>query len=508
MDETLGTLLRCGLLLHPDRLAVSDETESFSYRELDNASDQLIHELSMVGDLRGARGVLFCEKRARNIAIALAMFKVGSIYVPLDPATPSDRLRWIFNDIQPNFVVTDSARLEATRQLLGQSVPVLCIDSIELRRKCTARSVASRAASKDPAYCIYTSGSTGRPKGVLVSHSNVLAFFQSQQDAYRVEPESRCLSFAPLHFDASVMDIFYPLSRGASVYLHCGLPIPDRALAALMVSSATHVVACGPMLGIISNASAFHSSPMSHLQTVLTGGEPPLVPVVQRWLRRLPGLRIINAYGPTEATVACAAFEITEPDPHRSAPYPIGKPLATTRLDLLDDSGQLIQETPARGELIIGGPQVALGYWNNPLETERRFYDRDGIRYYRSGDICQRVESGDYVFLHRADDEIKVRGQRVHMNEVRAALSGIGDVDAAEVFAERSLHGEPYIVAAVTLNNSSASTTELLDALRSQLPSHMMPRRISVLNEFPQTSSGKTDRIAILNLLKLNLDPT
>jgi amino acid adenylation domain-containing protein len=434
---------------------------------------------------------------------------------------PAARLQYILNDIAPAVVITE----EDLRDIVGVYLPpqasLLLKEDLERILQASAATdsvpgpdVSSPGRPLDSlAYCIYTSGSTGRPKGVLIDHRSIADFFEGIEEVYDVRAESVCASFSPLHFDVFLMDMLYPLAQGARLHVHDDVVFSDLLFQTIATNHVTHFSAWGLMLGLIAQASAFGTTPLPHLQTVLTGTDVPNVDTVQRWLRAGAGVKVINAYGPTEVTCGCTAYTIRDIEPGRQELYPIGSPFKHVQTFLVGSEGERITQKNVPGELYIGGTQVMRGYWNLTAETEAAVRYLDGVRCYRSGDVCIYQEDGSLFYLGRKDNEIKIGGYRVHPNEVRRVINSVPNVHDSEVVLVETKHQEKVLAAGVLLNERGKAGAHDVDQqiirirarLVNELPNYMVPRYLAIFDDFPKLSSGKADRKALTSILAVRM---
>ncbi|UVS97928.1 amino acid adenylation domain-containing protein [Burkholderia glumae] len=504
----------------PYRAALSDSRGDFSYADLDIFSTRFALRLQSYGCVPGDRVVMVASRSALMLACVIGTFKAGCIHVPLDPKMPAERLRYILADIAPALVIADGELAERVREALPEAAPVLRVSDVErlrddddsaLRDACVRALPLPDLDASATAYCIYTSGSTGRPKGVLIAHRAIIDFFDGTRRVYEVTAQSRCASFSPLHFDVFLMDMLFPLAQGAHLYVHDDVVVPDIMLDALCAHEVTHFSAWGMMLGLLAQAERFGSAPLPHLKQILTGTDVPDIKTVQRWMRKTHGVQVINAYGPTEATCAATAHVIREIEPERRMLYPIGVPLEHVKVLLVGDDGRAIDTPDTPGELMVGGTQVMQGYWHLPEETAARLTQVGGVPFYRTGDLCRWLDDGSLFYMGRRDNEVKLGGYRIHLNEVRRVIDSVPQVHASEVVVLDTRIGEPVLAAAVLFEQAHAADTEpRLAAIRrrlaGELQAYMVPRYLTALDEFPMLSSGKTDRKALLSILQQRIN--
>ncbi|MFB8753789.1 amino acid adenylation domain-containing protein [Streptomyces parvulus] len=460
----------------PDAPACLFEGVTVSYGELDARADRLARRLAGVG---GIVGVLL--PRGPDLPAALlAVLKSGAAYLPLDPGYPTDRIAWMLGDADCRTVVT----VAALAGLLPEGVtPVLLDagDAADTDRPDRDPAPAIDAASA--AYVIYTSGSTGRPKGVVVEHRQVVEFVLTIVGTFRLGPGDRVLQFANPAFDVSVFDFFSALTSGAALVQAPVEVLHDFGrLADLMRTTAVTVTDLPPTILAELDAGAFPD-----LRALFVGLEPYPGDLVNRW--NIPGREFHNAYGPTEATVACIDHLVPGV---LDGPPPIGLPLAGYRAYVVDERGDLAPDG-VPGELYVGGTGVARGYLGRPGLTAERFlpdpFGPPGSRVYRTGDLAVRRSDGVLTFLGRADRQLKVRGLRVEPGEIEAVLTGQPGVRQALV----TLRDGSLVAHLVTADGAAPDTTALRAALSAVLPAGLVPSSFVALDAFPLNANGKID---------------
>ena len=475
----------------PSAVAVSQGDEVLSYGELDRRARSIAARLKREGVDSTDRVAILMNRSSDLIAAILGVLWAGAAYVPLDPASPHKRNGWIIEDARPAVVLVD-----AESPPLATATPVL--SASELMDADAGSEDLSAPALDAPAYIIYTSGSTGRPKGVVVEHRSLAAFTEAANDLYEMTNHDRVLQFHSIAFDTSVEEIFSTLAAGGQLVLRTD----DMAGSIERVLEEVERVS----VSVLQFPTAFWNIFAAHVlrderplppsvHTVITGGEAVDPAMVDRWQHRFgPTVRFINAYGPTESTVTATAAilnDLADPD---LASVPIGKPLRSATAFVVDPAGQAVP-IGVRGELWIGGPQVARGYFDAPDATEQRFaaapFGRSG-RVFRTGDLVRWRSDGNLEFLGRADRQIKVRGFRIEPGEIEAHLVRHPDVAVAFVHLweggrEATLAG--YVVAEP---GRTPTAEKLAEHLRSSLPDYMVPT-IEVIDELPRNQNDKVD---------------
>ncbi|WP_224362171.1 non-ribosomal peptide synthetase [Hyalangium versicolor] len=476
----------------PEALAVTAAGISLTYGDLDRRSNQLAHHLRTLGVTRGAR-VAVCAERSPELVVGLlAVLKAGAAYLPMDPAYPAGQLRHMLEDSGAQVVLTQ-ARME--ERLPRSAARRLYLDSDQAQvAQQPETPLPPIATAEDVAYVIYTSGSTGQPKGVLLQHRGLSNLVDWHRRTYEVTPSDRATQLASLGFDAAVWELWPYLAAGASVHLVAEevRTAPERLLAWLAAERITLCFAPTPL------AEAMLDVPWPRelrLRALLTGGDR-----LRRRPTRALGVRLINHYGPTEATVVatCAAVSVEE----SSTLPPIGRPIANTAVYLLDPHLQPVPRG-AVGELYLAGSSLALGYLNQPALTAERFIpdpfsDAPGARLYRTGDVARYLPDGQLEYLRRTDAQVKVRGFRIELGEIEAALARHPAVKESVVVAQEGAGGHRLVAYHVTREGVPAPTVEeLRHFLEELLPAHMVPSAFVEMRALPLTPNGKLDRRAL-----------
>lgn len=501
---SMANIVQDAARLYPDKSALLDGQRSYTYGELERLSTNFAGFLLAQGVQKGDR-IAFCSPKNATLIIAiLGCLKAGAIYVPVDHKLPKDRLLFILNNVSPRFIVSSRALYDALAAELDAPSAPIAEDRLLEHSQHPGKDVAlPLITQEDVAYCIYTSGSTGRPKGVLIQHGSVDVFYRALSEVMTIDAGSRCMNTSELYFDVHVMDLFFPLHRGATLHLSCGPLVANKLLRTIEHERITHFTAVGPIMTMMTTGSAFDSCDLSSLVRVMTGAEIINVDTMQKWLRRVPGLSLVNGYGPTEVTVICTCYIIDRVEPGRSEFYPIGKPMIGTEVLLLDDD-RVVSEPGVKGELLIAGPQVMKGYWNDDRQTNDRIAVIAGKRYYRSGDICQWRSDGNLDYIGRNDDEVKLSGFRINLNEIKRVMDATPSVkEGHPVVTVHPALGKVIAACFTRADGEDAGDDNLFARLQSvfkrELPYYMVPSLYFLFDSFPGLPSGKTDKKAILH---------
>ena len=476
----------------PDATAAVLAGQPISYRELDRQANQVARHLQRLGVGPEVLVGVCAHRSLRRLAGILGVLKAGGAYLPLDPAYPAERLAFMLDDSAVAVVLAETATAGAVP---GGQASVVCLDADwPAITACDDTALPSQAGGHNLAYVIYTSGSTGQPKGVLIEHGSVANYAVSAARALGVGPGERVLQFASLSFDASVFEMFAALACGATVCLadEDTLRSPAR-LAQLLREGWISIALLTPGVAAVLAAEA---DTFADLRVIVIGGESFSSELVWSWAR--PGRRVVNGYGPTEATVAAVLGECRGDEPLP----PIGRPLANQQVYVLD---RHLNPVPVGvpGQLYLGGMGLARGYLNRPELTAERFIRNPfgddlaaaGARLYATGDLVRWLPDGNLVLLGRTDHQVKIRGYRIELGEIETVLAAHPSVAQAVVTAREDVPGYKQLVGYVTAEAAEAlDPLGLRHHLEVQLPAYMVPAHIVVLDAFPLTPSGKLDR--------------
>jgi amino acid adenylation domain-containing protein len=516
-DRPIQALFEAQARRQPDADAVAYEEQVLSYAELNRRANRVAHRLLALGVRPDDRVALYTDRGLAMVIGLLGILKAGGAYVPLDPAYPANRLAYMLADSAPVAVVTESALL-AGESLPGvpETMPVLVVDALDDEAVMSGapafvpapmampalmpehNPVVEGITTRHLAYVIYTSGSTGQPKGVMVEHRSVLNLWSAlEREAFATcAADGRIGLNAALSFDASVQSLAQLLSGRCIVIVPSSVRADGDAMVRFLIQQRIEALDCTPaQFDLLISHGLFDRAAPSRLRAILIGGEA--LPARAWDAAAASPVRCFNVYGPTECTVDATLAHITP-----GAPPHVGRPLANTRVYVLDGQGE-----PAPigviGEIHIAGAGVARGYWNRPDLTSERFVrdpfagDADA-RMYKTGDLGRWRPDGTIEYLGRRDFQVKIRGHRIELGEIEATLAACDGVREAVVIAREDAPGDRRLVAYVVPRDGvELSAGALRERLARELAEYMIPAAFVSLAALPLTPNGKVDRAAL-----------
>ncbi|HZF09405.1 MAG TPA: amino acid adenylation domain-containing protein, partial [Thermoanaerobaculia bacterium] len=491
---------------HPDRVAVEMEGRHLTYAGLDAAANRLALRLVALGVERGSRVAVLLDRCPELLVAFLASSRAGGVYLPLAPTYPRQRLAHLLAESAPAVLLTGERVVERVghlEALLPPAARVVCLDRLGERAALLALpgdAFPPRARPEDLAYLIYTSGSTGTPKAAMVEHRNLACYLRSVPGFLMTGSGHVVPSWAPVTFDLSLIEWSYALLTGGTVLL-----VPDErvldlpALVAGALSRATSLVAVPALLRqiVLHLEETGERGAWEHYGNVSAGGDSVGADLLEAMRRVFPRAVLRNIYGPTETTMLCIAHRVPAVGPLRGDV--IGRPVADVVLRLLDRAGNPVP-LGVPGEIWVGGGGVGRGYFQRPELTADRYVEREGRRFFRSGDLARYLPDGTLLFLGRQDTQVKLRGQRIELGEIEAALVAQPAI-AEAVVALRGEGGAARLVAYVVPRPGERLEAPEIGALRralaERLPEALVPAAVVVLEALPKSAHGKVDRRAL-----------
>lgn len=515
-EYCLHQLIEAQVERTPDVPAIVFGQQSLSYRELNRHANQLAYHLQALGAGPETRVGVYMERSLELVVALLGILKAGAAYVPLDPEYPQERLAFMLEDAQAPILLTQQRFVQ---MVAGQAGHLLALDGdLDAIAGLPETNPSSPVTPEHSAYIIYTSGSTGRPKGVINIHRGICNRLLWMQDTYRLNATDRVLQKTPYSFDVSVWEFFWPLFTGAQLVIaEPGGHRDSGYLAALIAEqqiTTTHFVPS--MLRVfLEEPSLAHCT---SLKRVICSGEALPVDLEQRFFERLD-CELHNLYGPTEAAVDVTFWPCCLDHPYRTVP--IGWPVANTQIYIVD---RRLNPVPVGvpGELYIGGTQVARGYLNRPDLTAERFIADPfaehraglepataGARLYKTGDLARYLPNGAIEYLGRLDHQVKLRGFRIELEEIEAALKQHPAIRDAVVVMFEDNRGDRQLAAyLVAAPDTSLSAQDIRSFLHERLPEYMVPLVLVTLDALPLTPNGKLDRRGLPTISQSQPDVT
>lgn len=474
-----------------DSIAVIGASGSTTYQELNEDANRIARHLLSLG-ISGNEHIGICLPRTVDrITGILAILKSGGAYVPIDETWPSARTSMAIEDATVGLVITNAATAKSLK--LGSDIHLLIVDECaeEINRH-SSESPAGQVMPNDIAYINFTSGSTGRPKGVLVPNAGVIRLV-AEPNYTNWSSTTVMMHLSSISFDAATFELWGPLLNGGKLVLP-SRPLPSG-------ESIKHDIQRYGVNTLFLTTSLFNAlvdddpSVFVGVEEFLTGGEAASPSHFAKFSKALPDARLLNCYGPTECTVIISTYAFSGEE-RPGEPIPIGKPISGTFVHVLDERHQDVP-IGAVGELYAGGPGLAHGYVGQPALTKSRFMQMDGpseVRMYKTGDFVRITDDGNLVFVGRRDNQVKVRGFLIELDEIELAVNSLPEVSRAVVSVCQAQDATNGLAAYVVPSRKDLTVGELRAGLRQMLPEKMMPRWYVLSNVLPLGTSGKVDR--------------
>ncbi|MGW9169993.1 amino acid adenylation domain-containing protein [Streptomyces decoyicus] len=489
-----------------ESISVAGGGASITYGELDRRSDDLARRIRALTPSGPVFLGVVADRSPDSVVGMMAILKAGHAYVPLDPFYPLERLHYLLDDAQVSLVVGPR---DITESFAPQHLGVL--DPQEIPWEATPEETVGvsdvRIAGSDPAYMIYTSGSTGNPKGCVVTHGNVLSMLRAALPLFDVSADDRWSIFHSMSFDFSVWELWGAFAKGSRATLVPAdiTQTPEAFIDFLATEKITVLNQVPSVFRHLAKAHAERPEALAALRHIIFGGEKIDLDCVRRFSlscgNRVP--EFTNMYGITEITVHATFKRLTEADFESGISSPIGQPLSNLAITIRDEHG--VELPPGEtGEMWITGDGVAHGYHRRPESTQKSFVrlsdEFTETRYYRSGDLARALPGGEFEYVGRADQQVKVMGFRIELGEIEEVLKRHPYVEDAVVALVPDRTGSKSLVACFVgrIEDAQQVIRELRSYASSKLPRHMAPNRFRAFGKFPLNSSGKTDRKALL----------
>ncbi|MDP2540225.1 hypothetical protein CSC81_07140 [Tenacibaculum discolor] len=486
-STTICELINKQMIAHPQRDAIIDGTTHIEYTTLIKRSNEVAGELKSKGIKPGALIGVCMNRSWELVATLTGIMQAGCAYIPLDPAYPKDRIEYMLEHSRTSAVFVNS---DISANLCKKVQELIWIDKIG-----NHIDTKIHASPNELAYVIYTSGSTGRPKGVAIEHQNLIPLVNSMKQLFTEDDLKGTLAAASVCFDTSVMEIFGTLSLGGTVILAknalelTSLPSVDLITMIVMVPSAVQAIISSKKLP-------------KNLQCLVFGGEALKRSLVKQVYQQKPDLKVFNAYGPTEDTVYATIARIHKEDELIT----IGTSVPDSRAYILDENLQIVPNGKV-GELHLSGNKVARGYLFDEELTKERFINvkfnnqNINIRLYKTGDLCRWTTNNEIEFVGRADQQVKIRGHRIELEEIETVIEEIESVDAAAVaISEGNIEQKILVAYVVNTHGKEVKATDVISHVHQLLPKYMVPQIVKQINELPLLPNDKLDRKKLANL--------
>nr|WP_225990598.1 non-ribosomal peptide synthetase [Bacillus luti] len=473
-----------------NRIALSSVEGTLTYEQLNKKSNQIAHMLLHNGVKQGDYVGIFMKRSIDTVVSIIAVLKTGAAYIPIDPDYPASRVQYIIEDSQSKLVLTKEAKVpfEDIREL-----------SLYDMEQFPETDVHLSIHLDDIAYMIYTSGSTGNPKGTMLAHRGVVNLCTWMQRHYELSEEDIFAQFPSFSFDASIWELFASLFCGGNVYVL----LDEQRMSVDAFANAIYEAKATSILGLatifLQQVATYlpeeSKYKLDSLKRIAVGGEMLTAEVVKLWRERIgTHVQLNNAYGPTECTITTTTYPIPTDLNDKLASIPIGRPADNYKVWILNDNMKVCP-IGIPGELYIESVGIAKGYFNKPEKTEEVFiphHINHDSKIYKTGDVVKVLEDGNIEFLHRKDNQVKIRGHRIELGEIQNTIAKYEMIKDAAVFTKKSEEGSHYLVAFYTTMNAVAVET-LIHDLREQLPDYMVPSKLIYINELPLTPNKKVD---------------
>lgn len=494
-NKTLDQVFADQVKLNSEAIALKFGTDTMTYGQLEEKSWVLASQLVKIGVKPEELVGLMLDKSMEMIITIIAVLKVGGAYVPIDPNYPKERKAFILKDAGVKVLLTNTKEVK-----LEFSIAVYDVYQL-IKEYSDDKNPIRLSKPNDLAYIIYTSGTTGKPKGVMITHQNVLSLIKSNNNKFDFNPQDRWLLFHSYCFDVSVWEIFGTLLTGGCLFIAPDEVIKNGLLLASFINEMEITIlnqtpsAFFRLLNDVVIESEFYKK----LRYIIFAGEALYPIALKAWNTRYPHIKILNLYGITEITIHGTYKEITDVEIQHNCSN-IGEPFNTLEFRLLDENQKPVADGMI-GEIYVRGHGVAKGYLNSKELTAERFIKLPNFGdeiYYKSGDMARKRITGEYEYMGRNDDQIKINGYRVEVEEIQRYISTYPGVITSVVIFDRE--GDSKKLYGFYTSQSPVSNEEIYRFLRKQLPQYMIPAHLVWIDEIPLTSNGKVDKRALLKL--------
>ena len=496
---------------NPNKICVSYEGKNFKYSYLDKFSNKIANFLITNEIAPNDRICIFTEKNINQYASVLGILKSGACWVPLSASFPNARISYLIKVLRPKFIISEKkyfAKFSST--LKNFNTKILILDET----KKTSKNIYNLSSLKkyksdkpvmkydlspsDLAYIIFTSGSTGNPKGVMVTHKNTSTFLNLSKKLFEFEKGLRFSHFSDLTFDPSIFDLFVCWMNSGTL-----IPFNKRSYRInpyiyFKENKKIDVVFCIPsLINNLRENSNLEKKEIKQIKHLVLTGEAIPKNLIYDWYKHVKKSKVYNVYGTTETAIISHSYEIPK-NIKKNQSIPVGKPLPLIRVILMN--GNKFTPHAKKGEHYVYGPQISEGYWASPY-LNKKYYINNPVderfpqKIYKTGDILKIDSEGNYFYVGRSDNQVKVQGYRIEIEEIEHAISGIETVDQTKVLVDfDKKNSKKYIAAFVSTKNNSLNQDKITKILSKKLPKYMVPQKIVIINsDFPRNKNGKID---------------
>ncbi|PFJ19175.1 non-ribosomal peptide synthetase [Bacillus cereus] len=492
-SKTIDQLIDLQALKSPNQIAISMGDKSITYYELQQRSNQIANYLRENNIKKGQRVSITMVREIDTIVWILGILKSGGVYVPIDPKFPEKRIEYILRDSESQIIIT---KKEYRGVIENFAIHTIYLEDFHYSN--SIENIAYTHTIEDAAYIIYTSGSTGLPKGVVVPHKGVINLSYSLMNKFNLDKNDVFLQFATIIFDASIMEIFPILLCGGRMHLISEIEkrSAEEFINVIKKNGITYVLLPTAFFKLIADMPKEMLFKLNSLKYIFVGGETLPAESVRKWQSKI-GVKIpiLNAYGPTEATVCTTIYEVKQEIQKEISNIPIGKPIANSKVFVVSPFNTLCPSGVV-GELFIGGDGVAKGYINQEKKTEEAFLsfiksNNYNKKIYRTGDLVRLLPNGNLEFIGRKDNQVKLRGYRIELDEIEGTFFKHPEVKDAVVLTYQN---DKIVSFYVSKDNTDIKQEDLKTFLSESLPDFMIPNYLFHLKTFPLSPSGKIDR--------------
>lgn len=499
---------------YPNYIAVDDHGQKITYKNLDIYSNKIANLLIKNGCKYNDRVVIFTDKNINQYASVLGVLKSGSCWVPISYLFPDKRISFLIKDIKPKFIITEKIHQKRLFKLTGiKNILVLDSNKIISKKNLSKKDVLKQNRNKpillnpctsNLAYIIFTSGSTGNPKGVMVTHENTSQFLKNSHKYFKPKKKLRFANISDLTFDVSIFDIFI-------CWLNAGTIVPFNQksyrinpLNFFKKNKNLNVIFVVPsFLQKIKDITNFKDKSLKNIKHLVLTGEQIPKNLIPSFNKEIKNTKVYNCYGTTETAIISHWYKI--PKKKLDDTYSVGQLLPNLQMILLNDN----KKSEVKGEAVVCGSQISIGYWNNQFQTERYFikYSENKIfyqKYYRTGDYLSKRQDGLYYYEGRTDNQVKIRGHRIELEELDNFIKNINDVvDVKSIaYSRTGISTDLELFCFIRTDSQKLNKSKILDIIENGLPKYMSPSNIFFTNlDFKRTQNGKIDKKDLIKII-------